>query len=565
MSGVPKLDYSARDFQTIKEQAIRLIQFFTPEWTDHNEDDFGIVLIGLFSGMADVLHWYVDRWAAENFLETALTRRSVARLLRLIGIELKSPAPAHVNLVFSITSPLGSNLLIPKGTKVATVALEEQIYFETDLDTYIIAGELTSPPVAATEGQTYSESLGISDGTQFQRYTISRYPIIDGSLYVFVNSVAWNKVESLILSAATDESYQTYKDENEQITVQFGDNVNGKIPVPTLPIDSQYRIGGGTYGNVGAGTISVVISTIYYMGNPIGVSVTNPTASSGGEDAESIENAKRRGPAEFKSLNRAVTLSDYISLTEGISGVLRADAIVTGVARITIYVVPVGGGVPSQAFIDFIVDEMEKFRMATDGVIVEGPTYVEVDMEGIITVLSNYRRTDVEDAANAAIDDFYDVENRDFGQDGTPRGDVRISDVYGFLENVRGVDFIELTKLTIRPSAKWLVQTGDAAFSGVIVVSASTKSEWWSVTFTSPTTFKVEGSVSGLQVAVGTIGVLYSSDNNEVTFQIDNAGAPMAIGDAAQFRTSELLGSVDILPGEIARAGTISMTYQGGV
>ena len=64
--------------------------------------------------------------------------------------------------------------------------------------------------------------------------------------------------------------------------------------------------GGGTVGNAGAHTITVLRENIPYVKG-----VTNYYNAEGGADLEHIESLKSRATSVFKNLNRAVTAEDY--------------------------------------------------------------------------------------------------------------------------------------------------------------------------------------------------------------------------------------------------------------
>ncbi|MBI3726038.1 hypothetical protein HY251_19080, partial [bacterium] len=292
---------------------IRAIPFFTPEWTDHNPTDFGIVLVELLAFVADVLHYYVDRAAAEAFLPTAIQRGSVVNLLKLIGYELKSAGPASADVVFTLPQALPEEVLIPAGTRLQTAAEsgEEPVVFETAQDLVIPAGA-TLATASAVEGTSGDEVVGRSSGLAYQRFDLKGAPIIDGTLRLLIDEgigeEAWTEVESFVRSTGADRHYFVQRDEAERLAVFFGDNVQGKIPDAGAAIRAAYRTGGGTRGNVGADTIATVVSVLTHRGSPLTVKVTNPLAASGGEERQSIEDAKRQGPRTLRALNRAVTL-----------------------------------------------------------------------------------------------------------------------------------------------------------------------------------------------------------------------------------------------------------------
>ena len=93
-----------------------------------------------------------------------------------------------------------------------------------------------------------------------------------------------------------------------------------------------YRRGGGPAGNVAAHTLTV-------LKDPLpGLEVTNPERATGGQAAETIENAIIRGPQEFFALRRAVTARDFELVAERWGAVARAKAITK--ARLWVHALP---------------------------------------------------------------------------------------------------------------------------------------------------------------------------------------------------------------------------------
>ncbi len=101
----------------------------------------------------------------------------------------------------------------------------------------------------------------------------------------------------------------------------FGDGALGEIPPAGMEIRAWYRCGGGEAGNVAACTLTVLKDSINNL------SVANPQACSGGQEAETRENALVRGPQELHSLERAVTARDFeLRAHYGSQSVARAYA-----------------------------------------------------------------------------------------------------------------------------------------------------------------------------------------------------------------------------------------------
>jgi len=165
----------------------------------------------------------------------------------------------------------------------------------------------------------------------------------------------------------------------------------------------------------------------------------------------------------------------------------------------------------------------------------------------------------VETAVLEVLDSFfaYDSDYVDFG-----RG-IFLSDLYRLLDEVEGVDHVDLDRLSRVPVVKYEIWSGDASF-GEIAISSSTKEETWTVELTSPTEFKVSGSVSGEQVNTGTFGVEYTSDKGEVTFTITEGSQACKAGDRAIFKTSRLAGNINLAGSEFPLKGTLNLNFSGG-
>ncbi|MBI5788696.1 MAG: baseplate J/gp47 family protein [Candidatus Schekmanbacteria bacterium] len=463
----PQIQYSSKDYQTLLADLKQKIPYYLPEWTDHNDSDFGIVLLQLFSHVADILHFYLDRMLNEAFLPTVYGRDNLINLLKLIDYKLAGAVPATVDLTFTLGQTYTSNISIPKGAKCQSVG-NEVIYFETEAGLVIPAGQL-SGIVGATEGQSGEETLGSSDGTAYQKFAINASPIIDGTLKVFVAGEEWTGVDSLALSEPEAKEYYTQRDADEKITVFFGDDSQGKIPPDGTEITCQYRAGGGVRGNLGPNTITIINSSILHQGMPIAVSVTNNEAASGGADRESAEHAKAQAPLQLRALNRCVTEDDYETLAQGYPGVARAKCAPIepkSYRAIDLYIVPNGGGLPSESLKSGLQAYLEGKRMVLDLLTVQDAVYVSIDIEGTVYVKTTYVQTVVEKAVREALDNFfaYTSEYVDFG-----RG-IYLSDLYRLLDEIAGVDHVNLgsqmTNVTLQDNEFPKLGTVSLSFSG---------------------------------------------------------------------------------------------------
>ena len=97
--------------------------------------------------------------------------------------------------------------------------------------------------------------------------------------------------------------------------------MQGLIPPPGRRIRvRQMRVGGGMAGNLPAGSLTKVTGTDP-TGKPVPqFTVQQPVATSGGAEAETLDQAEQRLPARLRHQDRAVTASDYQDLAMGVPG-----------------------------------------------------------------------------------------------------------------------------------------------------------------------------------------------------------------------------------------------------
>ena len=164
-----------------------------------------------------------------------------------------------------------------------------------------------------------AEYLGTADGSPGLSFQTSRRPVLplalDEQLVVVEpdGESIWSEVADFSASGPGDRHFTFSWDTG---TVQFGPRVDcpdgsvvqhGMTPPAGADIRlAGYRVGGGTTGNVGAGTITSLRSSIPYI-----EAVTNLGAARGGVDAETIDNARLRAPLWLQTGDRAVTASDF--------------------------------------------------------------------------------------------------------------------------------------------------------------------------------------------------------------------------------------------------------------
>lgn len=240
-----------------------------------------------------------------------------------------------------------------------------------------------------------AEYLGRGTGATDQRYRLAHVPVLAGSVTLEVEEagrwVGYRQVEQFATSAADDRHYMI---DLASGTVRFGGR-RGRRPQPEERIRVRsYQHGGGTEGNVGAGSISKV---------DLSVKVTNPFPTSGGEATESIASALERIPGEFRRRDRAVAASDFRELALQAPGVSLARAEVLprfqpitrtpdtpGVVCVLVWPASDPDNpnrpTPRQSDLDAVCAHLDQRRLVTTELYVAPPTYRSVAVSVGISV-----------------------------------------------------------------------------------------------------------------------------------------------------------------------------------
>lgn len=509
------VDYMARDYDSFRRALLDLIPEKIPEWTDRSEANFGVVLIELFSYMADILSYYQDRIANESFLSTARERRSVIEHLKLVGYEMAPAAAAAARLSLIVANNLNRTVEVRQGDQFSTPGGKDRrsMTFEYTeekpllIDTSAAAPDSARKPdgsemkgfkevkeiIPVREGRSVvNEVIGVSTGLPNQRFRLAKPRLLRGSLSVVVETAVptppWRLRKNLILSRpafnldelaaleyqervpstlaftrGTENDYAVETDENEYTWVVFGDGQYGQIPMANLRVLASYRVGGGADGNVAAGQIKTIARAPQLQ--LLGAKVVNRTPASGGAERESIEKAVKFAPTVFASMQRAVTAEDYVAQALLFPGVSKARAESTNWNTVRLYVAPTGNGeAPSDVLRSDLLTYFEDKRMLTSVVEIESPEYRNLEIEAEVGVLPYFSGARVRAAAEAVIRELFAFERADFKQT------LYLSKVYEALEGLEGVDYVVVKKFRpadyageIPPDGKITMDTNEIA------------------------------------------------------------------------------------------------------
>jgi hypothetical protein len=265
---VAPFDYTARDFTTLRADLRRRVQREIPEWQD-NDAAFESVILDMYAYVGDILNFYIDRMAAESFIQTATQRDSVLALADMFGYIPSPQTAARGTVRFTRQASITGDIEVPAGTQVFSQSFgEEPIVFETT-DDHVIEGAFED--ISVVEGSTVSmEPLGASMGIERQNYPLFRPNVVKDSVRVYTldgppdetgepTPVEWNFINRLIDASFYEKVFTLFTDEHGVSHVRFGDGILGAIPTTGAPIVATYRHGFGSRGNIGPGAISSLV------------------------------------------------------------------------------------------------------------------------------------------------------------------------------------------------------------------------------------------------------------------------------------------------------------------
>ena len=291
----------------------------------------------------------------------------------------------------------------------------------------------------------------------------------------------WERRDTLFYSDSTSKHYVVRYDESDVAWIEFGDGKFGRIPRKGVNnITASYRTGGGVKGNIPGNTVFKV-SGIGDRGSNLQL-VFNPNASSGGREREDCAEAVLRGPQLFRARSRAVTVEDYEAYARDF-GVAKVRARAANWNTVELYVVPAGGGKPSDTLKENLRLYFEDKRMLTTIVEVKDPVYVEVIIEGDLFIKPQYFRDSVRQRVEDAVSRLLALENVDFAQI------LYVSKVYEVIEAIDGVEGVIISGFErVTPPPEGL---DPEPVWGVL------RFDWNEIPFLSGINFKVTGGKSG--------------------------------------------------------------------
>lgn len=531
----------SRSYQSIKSDLLNALKEIKhPETkqtliTDVSEGNIFVIIISLFSAIAEVLHYYIDNMAREFFLGTARRYSSVTKQGLLIDYRPHGANAATVDIILTrelVGSNSGTDINIPAGTRLT----------DNSGNTWLVARDVlwsstqTSVVLPLIQHELYTNS--ILNGTTLSTPSLHLDTNLNGKyiqhddIYLKLGDTQWTQVDTFAYSKPTDKHFMFVLDDTDLPTIVFGDGKFGAKPEMGSIIQLSYYITSGERGNITANSITrapaIVTSVIP------GVTCNNPYPSGDGMSYESIEILRRHISIHSRTLSIAITKQDFIDCAKMVPGVGEVDMEYICGRKIDLYISPINGGKASTELTTKVKEYLVNHAPMTTwlNVYSAGISQIKLTME--VTGRKGYSASDIQDSVLQALYNTYSPQSAKIG------GEVRISDIYALIDNLPEVDYLYIKKFFISPWPKIIYGNKQLDLS-LEEITKATGSMTYILSFSGTQTFSiysVNGSIliQNQQITGGSINV--ADTKNGFNFSIKVQGSYQA-GDKYSFTIAE--------------------------
>lgn len=473
-----------------------------------NPHDPAHLMVKLAAAVGDLLAFNLMKWVREAIPSESLREANFDSVASGFGYQRskQTAASGDLTITFDLDAVGGGPATIAKTTKFS----DGTETFEFDAPVVVGPGVgVVTATASASHGATTTQSVATSNGSQNQIYALSATPLLETTLTVTVAAVAWTRVApwELILARPTDTVYTVLYGNDGTAYIQFGDDLNGKVPVVGSLIEAVFKVGGGYEGNAAAGKISQITTAVTGL-----LTVTNATGFEGGNPAQTLRQAKAALPAFIRANDRCVISDDYAQAAVGVSGIAKAISakgscgIGCGGSQV-VYAIPNGGGLLSITQIQQISNAIKAKRPPNKKILVRDAVRADIRVEALLIVESDVRAADVRSVVSNLLSDELDLTNRQFGDL------IKLQSMYEIVSPsvVRGLSGVLFREFTVLPYAN-RYQAGTAGDGSVSSISYTGDSRReWRIEITAGGSAGVPGQFTVWERYVGNITSLSSN------------------------------------------------------
>jgi hypothetical protein len=208
----------------------------------------------------------------------------------------------------------------------------------------------------------------------------------------------------------------------------------GTTPKSNTTLFIQYRVGGGKATNIGPNSINSFGTIVFVINGPNSnintsvensLQVNNVTAAIGGSNQPTVEEIRNYVGFNFSAQKRAVTITDYKSLIDGMPGIFGAPAkcgIIEEENKILVNLLSYAsdGTLTSQVsstLMHNIAEYLSDYRMLNDYILTQPAQVIDLAVEIDLLVQPSFNQGELVANIINTVSDFFSPNNKEMGQD----------------------------------------------------------------------------------------------------------------------------------------------------
>lgn len=470
-----------RSYQQIKSKLIeKLLELKHPNGspliTDVSEGNILVLILSMFAGIGEVIHYYIDNLARETFFSTARRYDSLLKHASLVDYHPKLASAAQCDVVFTrsltdtqqpVTIPAGTQVTDANGQPWESISEVTMPSGVSQVTAHFIQH---SKVVGQLTGLVAQDPKGIR-GVTLTPPSSGNYEHMS-AINVKVGSESYSEVETFAYSSPTDKHFIMVTNEEGSVSLIFGDGKFGKQPSVGQAVTGDIYITQGSKGNIPEASIT---------GNYQGCSYSN-FAAGGGSDYEDFDTLKRRVPLSVKTMGVAITKQDYVDLAKQVAGVSQVALEYICGRKLNLYISAVGGGQPN-GLTTTVKNYLQLHSPLNTWLNVQFAEQSQMVLKIDVTGRPSYKSLDIKNSIISALQKAYPT-------DGPIGGKVRLSDIYALIDNLAPVDYLRILQFYIMPWPKVIMGNAQLSVSEFSIKSTNGVSKYI-VEFTSATAFRI--------------------------------------------------------------------------
>ena len=328
------VNFSNLDFDQVKQSLVEYLKS-NSNFTDYDFEGSNLsTILDVLAYNTYITSYNANMVANEVFIDSATLRENVVSLAKNIGYLPRSrkAATAVISFFVDTTSitPTPASITLKKGPVVTSSSgfgNQSRIFsILDDITVPVFNGIATFNDIRVYEGSLLTSNFTYSTRTPNQKFILPNSGVDTDLISVTLKnnqqSTSQTKysLQHKLLDVKRDSKvYYLQEIEGERYELFFGDGVFGEKLKEGNFITANYIVSNGDAANGinqfnFSGNISYTRNGENYIVTS-GISlVTTISASSGGENIESVESIRKYAPKVYATQNRAVTSSDYETL-----------------------------------------------------------------------------------------------------------------------------------------------------------------------------------------------------------------------------------------------------------